>query len=118
MRADDLASFLSILFDKHHVPPCRRAQMTGVVIGISRPNESVIRDVVPFFAGHFAGFAADADRRVGEETDLNMLLHVGVPALVRAMCSLANHKVARASGLRGCLGASETHALLFIALIL
>ena len=92
--------------------------MTGVVVRISRPHKAVIGHVVPFLARDFTRFAADAHCRVGEKTNLDVLLHVRMPALVRTFCAFANHKVARASGLRGCLGASETHALLFVALIL
>ena len=92
--------------------------MTGVVVRISRPHKAVIGHVVPFFARDFTRFAANANSRIREKTDFHIFLHVLVPALVRAVCAFADHKVARASGLRGCLGASETHALLFIALIL
>jgi hypothetical protein len=35
MGADNLTSFLAILFDKHDVPPRRRAEVTGVVVRIS-----------------------------------------------------------------------------------
>jgi hypothetical protein len=41
-----------------------------------------------------------------------------MPALIRTVCAFADHEVARASGLRGGLGASETHALLFFPLTL
>ena len=54
--------------------------MTGVVVGIPGPREAVVGHLVPFFARDFAGLAADADGRVGEETDLNMVLHIIVPA--------------------------------------
>jgi hypothetical protein len=66
--------------------------VTGVVVRISRPNKAVIRDVVPFFARDFARLAADAHRWVGEKPNFNIFLHVRVPALVRAVCPLANHK--------------------------
>ena len=74
------------------MPPRRRAEVTGVVVRISRPNKAVIRDVVPFFARDFARLAADAHRWVGEKPNFNIFLHVRVPALVRAVCPLANHK--------------------------
>jgi hypothetical protein len=66
--------------------------VTGVVVRISRPNKAVIRDLVPFFARDFARLAADAHRWVGEKTNFNIFLHVRVPALVRAVCPLANHE--------------------------
>jgi hypothetical protein len=91
MRADDLASFLPVLLDKHHVTPCRCAEVTGVVVGIARPNKAVIRHLIPFFARHFAGFATDADSRIGEEPNLNAIVHVGVSALIRTVCAFANH---------------------------
>jgi hypothetical protein len=40
----------------------------------------------------FARLAADAHRWVGEKPNFNIFLHVRVPALVRAVCPLANHK--------------------------
>jgi mannose/fructose-specific phosphotransferase system component IIA len=48
--------------------------------------------VVPFFARDFAGFATDAHSRIREETNLNVVAHVSVPALVRAMCAFADHE--------------------------
>jgi hypothetical protein len=83
---------LSVLFNKHHVTPRRRAEVTGVVVRISRPNKAVIRDVVPFFARDFARLAADAHCWIGEKPNFNIFLHVRVPALVRAVCPLANHE--------------------------
>ncbi len=74
------------------MPPRRRAEVTGVVVRISRPNKAVIRDVVPFFARDFARLAADAHRWIGEKPNFNIFLHVRVPALVRAVCPLANQK--------------------------
>ena len=65
--------------------------MTGVVVGISRPNETVIRHLVPFFACDFAGFATDAHSRISEETNLDVVAHVRVPALIRAVCAFADH---------------------------
>ena len=88
--------------------------MPGVVIGISQPRKAVIRHFVPFFACDLAGFATNAHTRIGEETDFDIFLHVVVPTLVCALCSFANHKVARASGLHVRLIASGTLALLFV----
>ena len=88
--------------------------MPGVVIGISQPRKAVIRHFVPFFACDLAGFATNAHTRIGEETDFDIFLHVVVLTLVCALCSFANHKVARASGLHVRLIASGTLALLFV----
>ena len=65
--------------------------MARVIVRISRPSEAVIRYLVPFFARDFAGFATDAHSRIGEETNLNVVAHVRVPALVSAMCAFADH---------------------------
>ena len=92
--------------------------MAGVVVGIARPNEAIIGHLVPFFASDFAGFATDAHSRIGEETNLNVVADIRMPALIRAVCAFADHRVAQASGLRVCFGANGTHALLFFALIL
>src|SRR5262245_39499711 len=91
MRADYLATFLPVLLDKHHVAPRGCAQVTGVVVRISRPNKAVIRHMIPFFARDFAGLATDADSRIGEEPNLDVVAHVRVPTLVRAMCAFADH---------------------------
>ena len=47
--------------------------------------------MVPFFARHFAGFAADAHSRIGEEADLDVVTHVSMAALIRALCAFADH---------------------------
>ena len=66
--------------------------MASVVVGISRPREAVVGNFIPFFACDLARFATDADCRVCEETDFYVILHKRVPALVRALCALADHK--------------------------
>jgi hypothetical protein len=91
VTSHNLATFLSILLDEHDMPPSRCAQMAGVVVGIARPNETVIRHMVPFFAGDFAGFATDAHSRIGEEPDLDIVSHVRMPALICAVCAFADH---------------------------
>jgi hypothetical protein len=73
------------------MPPGRCAEVAGVIVRISRPREPVIRHFVPFFARDLAGFASDAHSRIRKEADLNIFLYVIVPALVRALCSLADH---------------------------
>ncbi len=71
--------------------PRRRAKVASVVVGISRPRETVIRHVIPFFARDFASFAANANGRVSEEADLYFFLHEIVMALVGAFCAFADH---------------------------
>jgi hypothetical protein len=91
VAADNLTAFLAILLDKHDMPPGRCANVTGIVVRISRPDETVIRHLVPFFARDLARFATDAHCRVGEETNFNVLLHVVVTALIGAVCAFADH---------------------------
>ena len=93
MRADDLASFLSVLLDKHDVTPRGRAKMASVVVRIARPNETVIGYVVPFFACDFARFATDAHSWIGEEANLDTIAHVGMQALIRAVRAFTNHTI-------------------------
>ena len=69
--------------------------MTGVVVGIARPNKAVIGHLVSFFARDFAGFATDAHRRIGEEPNLDMIADERVSALVRAFCAFADHVKSR-----------------------
>src|ERR1700730_3685861 len=90
-RAGDLISLLSILFEEHDVPPGRCAEVAGVVVGISGPDESVIGHLIPLFARDLAGFAANANTRVGEEAYLDAILHVGMLSLIRALNSFADH---------------------------
>src|SRR5438477_6366235 len=90
-RSRDLISFLSILFEKHDVPPGRRAEVASVVVRISRPGEAVIRDLVPFLASDVTCFATDANTRVGEEAHLDVILHVGMFSLIGAFNSFADH---------------------------
>ena len=76
--------------------PRRCAEMAGVVVGISRPGEPVIRHMIPFFTRDFASFAADANGRVREEADLYFLLYEIVMALVGAFRAFADHGFMRA----------------------
>src|SRR4030095_9112177 len=73
--------------------PGGSAKMSGVVIGVSRPGKTVIRDFVPFFAGDLARFATDAYRRIGGEPYVDIFLHVIVPTLVRTVRAFADHKI-------------------------
>src|SRR4029077_15974145 len=92
-RASDLISFWSILLEKHDVPPGRCAEMAGIVVRISRPGESVVRNLVPFFARDLASLAANANARVGEESHFDVVLHVGMLPLIRAMEAFADHRL-------------------------
>jgi hypothetical protein len=65
--------------------------VAGIVVGISRPRESIIGDLVPFFARDFASFASDANARVGKEANFHTILHVGMFPLIRALGSFADH---------------------------
>src|SRR5205807_8566047 len=89
MRPDNLISFLAILLQEYDVAPGRGAEMSSVVVRISRPGKTVVRHIIPFFARHFAGLAPDADARVGEEADLDVILHEGMLALIRALNSFS-----------------------------
>ena len=93
MRADNLTPFLPVLLDKHDMTPRGRAKMAGVVVRIARPNEAVIRHVVPFFARDFTRFAANANGWIGEEANLDTIAHVGMPALIRAVRAFTNHTI-------------------------
>ena len=73
------------------MPPSGGPEVAGVVIRISRPSESVIRHLVPFFARDFASFAPVANARVGKETDFDAILHVGMLPLIRALDAFADH---------------------------
>jgi hypothetical protein len=95
-RTDDLISFRTILFQKHDVAPGRCAEATGVVVRISRPCEPVVWHLIPFFARDFASFAADANSRVSEKSDFDMVVHVGMLPLVRALNAFADHRLSMA----------------------
>ena len=90
-RADNLISFLAILLQEHDVAPGRGAEMSSVVVRISRPVKTIVRHMIPFFARHFAGLAPDADAWIGEEADLDVIFHEGMPALIRALNSFSDH---------------------------
>jgi hypothetical protein len=93
MGADDLTSFFPVLFQKHDVAPGRRAEVAGVVVGISRPGEAVIRHLVPFLARDLTRLAADANGRVGKKSYFDVIAHVGVLPLIRAMSAFADHRL-------------------------
>ena len=66
--------------------------MAGVVVGIARPNEAVIGHLVPFLARDLARLAADADGRIGEEADLDVVAaRKVVPPLISALNAFADH---------------------------
>ena len=76
--------------------PRRCAKVPSIVVRISRPRETIIRHVVPFFARDFASFAANANARIGEETNLYFFLYEIVMALVSAFRAFADHGFMRA----------------------
>jgi hypothetical protein len=84
---------LSILFEKQNVTPRRCPEVTGVIVRISQPSEAVIRHLIPFFACYLASFASDADSRISEKADFNIILHVRMPALICTLDSFADHAV-------------------------
>jgi hypothetical protein len=88
-----LISFGTILFQKHDMSPCRCAKVAGVVVRISSPRKAVIRHLVPFFARDFASLTPDANRRIGEEAYFNVIVHVRVLPLIRAVESFADHRL-------------------------
>jgi hypothetical protein len=67
------------------------AEVPGIVVRITRPRETIVRHLVPFFARDLARFATDTHGWISEEADLHIFLHVIVAALVRAVCSFADH---------------------------
>ena len=74
------------------MPPGRCAEVAGVIVRISRPREPVVRDLVPFFARDLASFTADANGRIGEEADFNIIAVRRNASLVRALESFADHR--------------------------
>src|SRR5947207_6896712 len=98
MRPDNLVSFLPVLFQKHHVAPRGGTKVTGVVVGIPRPGESVVGYMIPLFACDFACFAPDANTRIGEESNLDVIFHEGMPALIGALNSFSDHNAFLCSG--------------------
>src|SRR5439155_23022120 len=62
---------LSELLNKLHVTPVDSVKLARVVVTVAaqsvQPTVSA-GELIPLFAGHFAGFAADADRCVGIES--------------------------------------------------
>lgn len=75
-RAGDLISLLPILFHEQDMSPRGCAEAACIVVGISAPLETVIGHIVPFFACDFAGFAADANGRISEEANFDVVFHV------------------------------------------
>ena len=89
--AGDLTSFSTILLQKQNVSPGRGAEPAGVVIGIARPDKTVVGNLVPLFASDFTRLAPNTKTRIGEKADRRTILHIGVPALVRAVNAFTNH---------------------------
>src|SRR2546423_2128 len=77
------------LLDEGDVAPRVRAEGRRVVVALARPDETVLGDQVPLLAGHLAGLAADADRRVGEEAHARLGL-LAVAQRARSRSSATN----------------------------
>src|SRR5690349_10344819 len=43
------------------------ANRASVVVGVPAPLDTILRDVIPLFAGNLTCFAADAKRGIGQE---------------------------------------------------
>ena len=117
MGADDLTAFFPVLFQKHDVAPGRRAEVARVVVGISRPSEAVIGHLVPFLARDLASLAADANGRVGKKSYFDVIAHVGVFPLIRAMSALADHKSGACLWLARCLNRNRDGRATFSPII-
>src|SRR2546430_13481148 len=52
------------------MPPGCGGEHRGIVVAMSRKPETIGRQLVPLFARDLAGFAANADRRIGEKPHL------------------------------------------------
>src|SRR5229473_3514602 len=81
---------------KFYVAPTGVAERAGIVVAEAAPRESVFRHAVPLFAGDLAGFAADAQRGVGEK---RRDAHAGC-SCARFSCSSASGPWARRPGRR------------------
>jgi hypothetical protein len=55
------------LFDKSDMTPRCVGQSHRIVVAITSPLKSIGRQLVPLFAGYFAGLAPDAERSIREE---------------------------------------------------
>src|SRR5262249_36783254 len=70
------------LFDEFDVAPVDAIELAGVVVAVAaqRMHAAVgARELIPFLAGDFAGFAANADRGVGVKP--HWLSHVSPQSL-------------------------------------
>jgi hypothetical protein len=63
-----------------------------VVVGETGECESVIGNVVPFLARDLASLAADANTWVSEKSHFDVIVYVGMLALIRALNSFADHR--------------------------
>src|SRR5207249_6262254 len=75
-------SVLSELLNKLHVTPVDSVELARVVVAVAAQSVQPAvgaGKLIPLFAGHFAGFAADADRRVGIKS--HGLSHLNSPFL-------------------------------------
>jgi hypothetical protein len=67
--------------------------VTGVVVRISGPRETIIWHLIPFFARDLASFAADTNARIGEKSDFDVVVHVGMLPLIGALDAFADHRL-------------------------
>src|SRR5205807_10315490 len=65
-----LAAVGAELLDELHMPPVDAVELASVVIAVSGERAVAAvrrRELIPLLAGHLAGLAPDAHRRIGEE---------------------------------------------------
>ena len=58
--------------DEFDVTPVQVRQILSIVIAVSGPFRRGCLYLIPLLAGYFAGFAARADRSIGEECHLSL----------------------------------------------
>src|SRR5206468_4273888 len=92
-RTRDLTSSRAVLLQKHYGAPGRCAEMSGVVVRISRPNIAVIRNLVPFFARDFASLTSNANSRIGKKSHFDVIAHVGGLPLIRSLNAFADRRL-------------------------
>src|SRR5256884_7974701 len=66
--------FMTELLDESHVSPRRVRKHRRVVIAVAGPLKTIRRKLVPLLTRDLARFAADAQRRIGKEAHLLLLL--------------------------------------------
>ena len=56
------------LLDELHMPPRGRPQLPGIIVARTCPAWFIRWKLVPLFAGHLAGLAANTQTRIGEKS--------------------------------------------------